>query len=590
MRFIVWMIAILTTLTASAHAERLPILLDGAFDDWLGVQPVYTDPTGDGGPIDFGRLWAADDPRSLFLRFEAGTDILLNEGNNIVVYLDTDANSQTGLSVGGIGAELEWHFGNRSGTYRYGGQSTTVRHPNLKFVALPTVTGSSFEMIFGRDARPDGSHLLFPGPVIRILFWNGSGGDHLPDDGQMLNYTFDQGALPQETLIPLSMEQPGDLRITTNNIHNDGLWDGTKGPAFGREYAALAPKILNFQEIYNHSAQQTAQLVESWLPSGPGESWHGVSNNDCHTVSRYPVVQSWPVDGNLAVLLNTIPAIGSQLLIINVHLPCCTDDAGRQREIDHILSFIRDAKEPGGTLTLAEGTPILILGDMNLVGLSQQLTSLLTGDIIDNQTYGPDFSPDWDGGLLADLVSRQTERRLAYTYRNDSSDYWPGRLDLMIATDSVLRTARHLVLYTPEMSADSLSSHGLQATDSTVSDHIILCADFRPAAPSESTGAGDTSETLRCRITPNPSVVGAQLRVDLPRDGSIFAEVWDAGGRRIALPLGPDWIRKEAGSWILPLDGSTDGRRPAPGIYLVRLMVRDGNGMTGQTLKWTLLR
>ena len=69
----------------------------------------------------FGRIWIADDERFLFVRIELGDEIDLAENNDLQIYLDTDANADTGLPIGGIGAELEWRFGDREGFFRWEG-------------------------------------------------------------------------------------------------------------------------------------------------------------------------------------------------------------------------------------------------------------------------------------------------------------------------------------------------------------------------------------------------------------------------------------------------------------------------------------
>jgi hypothetical protein len=506
-------------------ADQQPICIDGLFDDWADVSLAYEDPPGDDGSsgVDFQRLWIADDDRFLFLRFEIGVEVNPSEDNNLRIYLDTDANSQTGLSVAGIGAELEWRMGDRRGTFYYGGQ-TTVYHEDIRFREGPTITASTLEVAFGRDTLPDGANPLFIGPTVRVALRDFSG-DLLPETGDTVSYTFDQGDLPPELVIPLQRTCSADLRITTHNVLSDSPWDGGQESRFGRQLAAVAPDILNFQEIYDHSATQTAELVGRWVPLGPGESWHSAGNADCKTVSRYEIVDSWNVDANLAVLLDTTAVLGHELLIINAHLPCCDNDAGRQEEIDQIMAFIRDAQEPGGVLDLAPNTPILITGDLNLVGLSQQLTSLLTGDIVDEGTFGPDFTPDWDGSELANLIPRQTEKRMAYTWRNDSSSYWPGQLDYVIYADSVLLTGNSFVLYTPEMSPANLSAYGLLSTDSLASDHLLFCVDFRAvdANPGDLDGNGSVDlADLAILLANYGATSGVGYRDgDLDEDGDI---------------------------------------------------------------------
>lgn len=580
-------------ISSPVMARPAQILLDGAFSDWDSETPVYTDTSGDAGSsgIDLGRLWMADDPEVLYIRFEAGKEIQLNSGHKLTLYLDTDLNSSTGIGVGGIGAELEWRFGDKAGRFKYGTAITTIDQFDIMFCGLPSVTADAFEASIRRDARPDGTHLLFAGSSVRILLTDTlSGGDSLPNSPEILPYFLDDGLLPPETGIALGKERTTDLRIITNNVLSDGPWGSGKGVKFGRELAAIQPEIINFQEIYNHTPQQTADFVGTYLPSGAGETWYSAGNADCRTVSRYPVIQSWPIySGNLAVLLETTPAIGKRILIISVHLYCCTDDAGRQAEVDAILSFIRDAKTAGGTITLDPDTPILVTGDTNFVGLAQQPTSLLTGDIVDNGTYGADFAPDWDGSNLTDLISRQTARRTCYTWRSDASAFWPGRLDYQVYTDSVLGVGNHFILYTPDMPADSLTRYGLLATDSQATDHLIVCADFRPVE------AADTVEHDPGRIPlsfgPNPTHGGGRVSINLAREGLIRLTVVEISGRSVAHPIGEDWIIMRPGPQSFPWDGRDDLDRLLPsGTYFIRMDVRDGSGSFTRTEKATLLR
>lgn len=469
----------------TCQAEQRLISIDGVSGDWIGAEPAYEDLAGDGGSsgIDLGRVWMADDDRFLFLRFELGAEASLQENNDLRLYLDTDGNSETGLPVNGIGAELEWRFGDRVGTFRHEGRATTVRYHDIRFRAAPSVTSSVFEVAIGRDTSPDGENPLFFGSDVRIVLGDASDGDQLPNPGEILSYTFDQGQLPSETDVPIVRDEPDDLRIATYNVHYDSPWDPILEERFERLLAAAAPDIINFQEIYDHGAAETLALVETWLPPNPGENWHAAGNHDCQTVSRYPLIGSCSLDDNLAVLIDTTSAWRSELLIINAHLPCCAFHEERQVEIDRIMAFIRDSQQGGGPLGLAPDTPILITGDLNLIGPARQLATLLSGDIVNQADFGLDFAPDWNGTNLTNLPSRQTEKRMGYTWRSDSSTYWPAHLDYFVYTDSVLTVANHFLLYTPQMSALNLAAYGLLADDSLASDHLLFCADFRSRAP-----------------------------------------------------------------------------------------------------------
>jgi exonuclease III len=584
-------IALLLVQTASGEAA--PVFLDGFFDDWTGGVE-HQDPAGDGvsGGIDMRALDLANDAEFAFLRFDLTAEISLQSTNNLVLYLDTDQNAGTGTPISGIGAELKWQFGTRNGTFYRTGGSVTVYQDDLRLRQGPTVTSTMFEVALGRDVRPDGTNLLFPGPGFRVLLRHETtGGDQAPNAGQTLTYLFDASSVPPPEAIPFDKQSPSDVRITTWNVVNLEAgtgWDAAVTPAADRVLSAIDPDILCFQEIYDHSAAQTATLVESFLPSGPGEAWYARENSDVKVASRFPVLGQWNLDGasgdrNLAVLLDTSAKIGRQLLLVGAHMFCCTNDTGRQAEADRIMSFLRDAKSPGGSVTVPDGTMLLITGDLNLVGQRQQLATLTTGDIADEVSFGPDFAPDWDGSPLADLVSRQLEKRFAYTWRNDFGSYAPGRLDFFIYSDSVVTVPAHFLLYTPETSAGFLAQYGMQAGDvTTVSDHLPHTADFRPRSVSDVAGggaAGGPQAWARLAAVPGPGRGGVCLRIHLDRAAGVQLEIFDVRGACVAvLGTEQDGVRA-AGEHAFVWDGRTgSGTRAASGTYMARLTARAGDG------------
>ncbi len=476
-----------TTNVVIVHAEQKPITINGLFEDWDTVQVAFDDKAGDtDGPIDFRRLWITDDDRFLFLQIETSSEFDISDNNSIHLYLDTDANAKTGFSIAGIGAELRWKLGNRNGTFYHEGNTTTVYHNHIRFRSAPTITSKQFEIAIGRDTLPDGTNPLFTGSEVRVLLVDTADNDMMPEEGTILSYALDEGYVPPVTPISFQKHTPTNLRIVTNNILSDGLFTHSNQPSFQRLYTSVTPDILHLQEIYNHSATETVTLIESWL----GENWYGAEQHDCKTISRYPIIGSWAIDNNLATLIDTTDSIGTQILCINAHLPCCSNDIDRQNEIDAIMAFIREAYLSGGELHVEPDVPVLIAGDLNLVGYAQQLDTLLTGDIQDESTHGPDAPPDPDGTNLTTITSRQTEKRMGYTWRKDYGSYWPGQLDFLIYSDSNLIQTHDFIVYTPEMSPEELLFNNLEEGDSIVTDHLLFCADFRRPCNADITSDG----------------------------------------------------------------------------------------------------
>jgi endonuclease/exonuclease/phosphatase family metal-dependent hydrolase len=172
------------------------------------------------------------------------------------------------------------------------------------------------------------------------------------------------------------------------------------------------------------------------------------------------------------------------LYVISAHYRCCgqmgsTEDRQRQIQSDANVGWFRDLREPGGEITLPPGTPFVLCGDLNLVGGPQVLETLLTGKVANQAMFGPDSPPDWDGSPLADLGPLHVAGPLAYTWRDDSKGYVPGRLDAIVYTDSAMRAAKAFVLDTAEMSAADLKQTHLQPDDTAkASDHLPLVVDF----------------------------------------------------------------------------------------------------------------
>jgi hypothetical protein len=117
---------------------------------------------------------------------------------------------------------------------------------------------------------------------------------------------------------------------------------------------------------------------------------------------------------------------------------------------------------------------------MNLVGFDEQLKTFISGDIIYENLYGSDFSPDWDGSDLEDSKPFTTNTPLTFTWYSPNSSFSPGRLDFIFYTGSVMNLKNSYTLFTETLPEDSLNSYNLQREDTeSASDHLPLVADFK---------------------------------------------------------------------------------------------------------------
>ena len=464
----------------NVSSQGFRIMLDENYSDWKSIPPLYGDDTGDSNGIDFITVKATNYNGFLFFYLELGSEINLQDQNAITLYLDTDNDPATGLQIKGIGAELEYTFGTRSGKFRDGLLTIDISHADIGLVSIPPVTSNIFEIIIDTTAVIGGKK-LFTGSQMKIAFVNNiTGGDEIPNED--VEPIFNFNTTEPQIEINYSIEKLNNewVRILSYNSKKDNLFDPSLKDSYSRIFKALNPNIIGFQEIRNHTAEQTAELIEEFLPSLESEQWYyAKQGSDIIVVSRFPIEQSFYIEGNGAFLIDLREEYGKDLLFVNAHTPCCAKNDSRQREIDAFMAFIRGAKEEGGLLTLEDKTPIVIVGDMNLVGYKQQQTTLVTGDIVNTNIYGEKFTPDWDSTSLMDTKPPTTNSPATFTWYNESSSFAPGRLDYIVFTNSVIDLKNSFVLFTNELPQDSLDKYNLIFDDVTrASDHLPTVADF----------------------------------------------------------------------------------------------------------------
>ena len=551
-----------------------PIVIDGLFDDWQEVPVTITDPEGDYNYDDWAELKITNDDDFIFFKISLHSEeTLLQNWNNFYLYIDADRDSLTGHPFRGLGTELAWHFGYRTGQYFEQDGIIDLWQNDITLRQAPTVTSTEFEIAIAR-----GSFVLNDPDSIAVIFSSFyDTGDYMPDSWGGVVYQLDTTVVGPAA--PILLEKTG-TRLVTYNTLNTGILESDRQPKFQRIIQALDPDIIALQE---HSEwNEIGDIISSWFPE---DTWYqGYTFRDLVVLSKYPIINQANLissERTMCALLQTDDPINPYLLILNSHFSCCDNDDDRQEQVDELVQVLREWRlNDNGPFDLPEGTPMFHVGDFNFVGYREQIETVTAGDIQDEGNYGNNFPLDWDGTAITDLFSRQTHKRMAYTWRSDGSSFNPGKLDYVLYTNSNLSILNHFVLNTLAMPDSILNEWELEAEDTNeASDHLPRIVDFMV------TDLGITGELdlpqqyILSHPYPNPFNPQVMIPITLAREAHIQLRIYDIHGRLVisiaddVLPAG-----KKLFSW--------DGSQYPSGVYIVRCQA--GNVM--QTEKIILLK
>ena len=323
------------------------------------------------------------------------------------------------------------------------------------------------------------------------------------------------GAVPAAALSGSTfLDRPGatTLRVATYNVAgflkgaSDSLFQFDPGQnrwhatdPLRRIVQAIDADVWAFQEIVSLGGADLAQVLDEIVPIAGGAAWSAFRRGNQITASRHGFSEIFTSVVNVprSPVVTTIDLpdahFDQDLHLINVHL-----DAGqsaqniqnRQDAADALVAHLRDARSPDGTIDLPADTSIMIVGDFNAEPAAMgPLHTILTGDIADESTYGPDSAPDWDGTDLADPMPIHNGRLAGTDWTFASRPGTPPllqlRLDHVLYTDSVLSQLNTFVLNTRDMTVQELASTALSADDvlfdpaASFFDHLPVVVDFR---------------------------------------------------------------------------------------------------------------
>jgi hypothetical protein len=150
------------------------ITIDGSFDDWQGLSPLFSGPIGSAGAADFKDIYVYSDADRYCFRVTLWQDIAPGDGqfpDYVDMFFDTDNDNTTGYpAVGPVGSEMliESGFGyqEKNGNFNDGSGIN-----GLNWVCLPSAPGTNFEFSISRAATfaSDGT-AVFTTNVLNFQF------------------------------------------------------------------------------------------------------------------------------------------------------------------------------------------------------------------------------------------------------------------------------------------------------------------------------------------------------------------------------------------------------------------------------------
>jgi endonuclease/exonuclease/phosphatase family metal-dependent hydrolase len=468
----------------SCFAQSASIEIDGVFNDWHETLTTERDPSESISGIDLLSLSLTNDRDYLFIRLKADKEFDFSDNiidHNIHIYLDTDNDASTGDSkFTEFGADLVLNLKDRRVNF-YNPNLNSISLNDIHLRVAPTVTSNSFEIAIPRNVMPDGQNRLFKASNLKLIVANLSNNDRIPNSGNLL-YDFDESRLNGYDLVDINKRSDDLIRIVAYNTLSNGLTDLTRKSHFEKIIKAIKPDIIGFSECWNTEANYVKSIMDQWLPLNTNDGWYVEKQIDrgLITASKWEILDRWEeLPNQFPVLINLPDKYSSDILFTNAHLNCCGNESGRQDQADAYSRFINDAKTKGGEIDLTSNTPFVYAGDLNLVGYSQQLTTLISGDIQNTIDYGLPSYPDWDDSEVIDLISLHSDSKFSFTWKNENSSYPTGKLDYIIYSDAVVSVEKSFVLRTEEMNVIRLGKYGLDINNTeSASDHFPVIADF----------------------------------------------------------------------------------------------------------------
>lgn len=274
-------------------------------------------------------------------------------------------------------------------------------------------------------------------------------------------------------------------RVASLNVLRDGIIKAETAAPMGRMLRAVGADVICLQEADKARPEQIGEALTKAMggEGAGGGAWNVRKQGGEIVASRRALTV---LQGKGPAALQRVLAVGvgagaageRPMVVLNMHLKCCgyagsAEDATRVEQVGRVVAFIAElrGKKLGAEAEAFADAPVVMVGDMNLVGSDLPLRALTEGS-------GAPLRAVWLPHLIGDDCATWSEPT--------GVGFWPGRLDLAMVdagrgAEAVAGTTGW-VLETGALNDEELKAMGLEKGDSKSTDHRMLVVDVRPAA------------------------------------------------------------------------------------------------------------
>jgi endonuclease/exonuclease/phosphatase family metal-dependent hydrolase len=476
---------------SSTHAPRRtlltrgqsPIQLDGELGDWDNKAAVIAD----------------SDWIYFHTTVEDASAPIQAAPETLALWLDADGNAATGAKMPGVpdaasmGVDAVIEFSpadpEHPGQTKRGvtvvapaaaGPGVSINHDQIGLLCLPSYATTGYEMRISRhlDAAtaPGLAKALAASGKGRAMFVLKDGAGKILgwSDPETFSKPAASAAAPHaDARIPAKPR--GAVRIVSYNVEKSKL--AAEPQSFARLFEVLDADVILCQEWNADSATATAWFTAIVTGAHP---WNArAAAGDVVIVSPHPIAPlgpdalTLPTEGGSdekAAPVRFVAAVvktpAGDVAVGTTHLKCCgtagsVEDKTRQAQASAINAALRNSLTKDGPRVR------VFAGDLNLVGTRAPLEMIRAG-------------LDADGADLAVANPLVLGDDAMYTWTDPNTEFSAGRLDFALYSGSTAQAVQAFVVDTSRLSAKSLARMGLDAGDTSASDHFPVVLDLKP--------------------------------------------------------------------------------------------------------------